>query len=160
MKTDFNYGRYLASREWAVLKAQVRRRSGGNCERCRLSPAKETHHLTYERLGRERLEDLQDVCRGCHAFVSGKTDFDPLNLPVFADEFLECERLEHDAQPSLTGQILAEGLAATTAEALVLWNAKIQQMIVGMADNPHLAMRLAQIKLRVNQEFHSKRRAS
>lgn len=33
MPETFNYQRYLASREWAVLKEAVRRRSGGKCER-------------------------------------------------------------------------------------------------------------------------------
>lgn len=70
-------GRYYASREWALLKAEVRKRSDGICERCFLNPYTQTHHLTYLRFGKELLEDLQGLCNGCHEFVSGKSSLDP-----------------------------------------------------------------------------------
>lgn len=70
--------RYYASREWAILKEQVRERSGGRCERCGNRPYEQTHHLTYERLGNELLEDLQGLCAPCHEYVSGKRHEDPL----------------------------------------------------------------------------------
>lgn len=76
-----DYGRYLASREWALLREAVRRRSRGRCERCPHGRHDETHHLTYERIGHERLEDLLGVCRACHAFLSGKSDVDPAAAP-------------------------------------------------------------------------------
>jgi hypothetical protein len=42
------------------------------------------HHLTYERKYQERLEDLQALCKQCHEFTHGKSDFDPERLrPVF-----------------------------------------------------------------------------
>jgi len=71
------YQRYLASREWAVLKEQVRARSGGVCERCKKAPYEQTHHVTYARKYHERIDDLQAVCELCHLFVSGKSDLDP-----------------------------------------------------------------------------------
>lgn len=157
---EFDYQRYLASREWKIKRQQVRQRSGGICERCHLNPATQCHHDTYERLGHERLEDLRDLCTACHRFVENLSTYDPLNPPVFADEFLESERIAHDDQPSIAGQLLAEGIDAVTAESLSAWNAKVQQSIEGMKDNPHLAMRIAQIKLKVNQKFHQNRRAS
>lgn len=73
-----DYQRYLASREWAVRREVVRARSGGRCERCIRRPMNAVHHLTYERIGRESLEDLQAICNVCHAFLSGKTEYDPL----------------------------------------------------------------------------------
>ena len=73
----FNFKRYLASREWALKKRQVRERSGGICERCGFRPMAEVHHVTYERLGRELLEDLQAICRPCHKYESAITDFNP-----------------------------------------------------------------------------------
>jgi hypothetical protein len=72
--------RYYASREWALLKERVRERSGGNCERCGDRPYEQTHHLTYERLGNELLEDLQGLCAQCHEYVSGKTSEDPFSI--------------------------------------------------------------------------------
>ena len=76
-----DYKAYLASREWAVLKERVRERSGGYCERCLTAPYQETHHLTYERTGSERLEDLLGVCSPCHAYLSAKSNVDPCNVP-------------------------------------------------------------------------------
>jgi hypothetical protein len=71
------YQKYLASREWALLKKQVRERCRGKCERCKTGDYESTHHLTYTRIGRELLDDLQAVCNRCHDFLSGKSDFDP-----------------------------------------------------------------------------------
>lgn len=80
MAKQFVYGEYLASREWAVLKEAVRKRSGDMCERNRpvhQAPYQSTHHLTYERIGHELLTDLQAVCTPCHEYLSGKRDDDP-----------------------------------------------------------------------------------
>lgn len=79
-----DYQRYLASREWALKKEQVRKRSRDKCERCKRAPYEATHHLTYERVGNERLEDLQAVCNACHEFLSAKTHVDPVE--VYAKE--------------------------------------------------------------------------
>lgn len=72
------YYEYLASREWALLREQVRQRSGGWCERCYSRRMQACHHLTYERVGREKLEDLQAICNPCHEYVSGKSQIDPI----------------------------------------------------------------------------------
>lgn len=73
------YHRYLASREWAVKKEQVKQRSAGTCERCQEARASEVHHVTYERLGHEDLDDLLHICCACHRFLSAKSDYDPLS---------------------------------------------------------------------------------
>ena len=73
---------YMASREWALKKEAVKKRSGGTCEHCRKAKGTQTHHETYERLYNERLEDLLHVCRPCHEFLSGKTDQDPRKSPA------------------------------------------------------------------------------
>lgn len=95
-KSSFDYQRHLASREWALLREQVKERSGGLCERhlekgwpkeyC--PPGDNVHHLTYERVGHELLEDLQHVCRPCHEYISARSSEDPANLHLghFADE--------------------------------------------------------------------------
>ena len=36
------------------------------------------HHVTYERVGHELLDDLRGVCNGCHEFLSGVSDRDPV----------------------------------------------------------------------------------
>jgi len=90
----FNYHKYLASREWALLKRAVHERSGGKCERRHwvlvservekptwvAPPQAAVHHLTYERIGREELDDLLAVCQPCHDYLSGMTDHDPVQL--------------------------------------------------------------------------------
>lgn len=72
------YKFYMCSREWNEKVRDVRKRSKNICERCKINPGGQTHHLTYIRLYNEKLDDLQDWCDGCHKFVSGKSDFDPL----------------------------------------------------------------------------------
>jgi len=74
---SFDYHRYMASREWALKRQEVRKRSGGTCERCHRAKMQDVHHLTYERVGGELLTDLLGVCRPCHAFLSAKSDIDP-----------------------------------------------------------------------------------
>lgn len=121
--------RYYASREWALLKERVRERSGGNCERCGDRPYEQTHHLTYERLGNELLEDLQGLCAPCHEYVSGRRHDDPA-LPEFHiyprydnASYLLCPRGHNaveivDVLPSMTGGSFGErgktGIAAVT----------------------------------------------
>lgn len=81
MLPKVDYYRYIASREWALKKRSLRERSGGVCERCHNAPAQQSHHLTYERTGDELLEDLLDVCRPCHEWLSGG-DFDPIEYSL------------------------------------------------------------------------------
>jgi hypothetical protein len=71
------YKQYLASREWMLKREAVRHRSGNKCERCKTGPQDAVHHLTYERVGNELLEDLQAICDPCHKFLSAKSHFDP-----------------------------------------------------------------------------------
>lgn len=81
------YKEYLASREWAILREKVRKRSRNKCERCKVNKQDAVHHLTYERIGRELLEDLQAICKPCHEFLSAKSESDPLEEEVEPVEF-------------------------------------------------------------------------
>lgn len=71
------YQLYLASREWAEKKEQVKSRSRGTCERCRYAAGEQVHHLTYARKYNEPLEDLMHLCEPCHEFLSAKSSHDP-----------------------------------------------------------------------------------
>lgn len=96
----FDFKRYLASREWALMKRAVRQRSGGLCERCRFRPAAEIHHQTYARIGHEDLEDLQHVCKPCHRFESAVIDWDPASCncdPVSAAAWADFVKGENQA---------------------------------------------------------------
>lgn len=61
-----DYQAYQGSEAWKTRVASVMCRANGNCERCREQKAVHVHHLTYERVGDERLEDLQALCFDCH----------------------------------------------------------------------------------------------
>ena len=111
------YQEYLASREWGLLREQVKARSRGICERCKINPSDAVHHLTYIRKYHELLEDLQDTCDTCHEFIHGKTDCDPIiirlrqieslamalarKLSETSDEFLSSIPSDHDSAAAL-----------------------------------------------------------
>lgn len=98
--TRFDFKRYLASREWALMKRAVRDRSGGVCERCHFRPAADVHHLTYERVGAEYLTDLLHLCKPCHRFESAVIDWDPSKCdcdPVAAAAWADFVRGEDPA---------------------------------------------------------------
>lgn len=66
--TTPQYASYLSSDHWRDTREQAIERAGGECERCGTSdPPLHVHHLTYERLGREQDDDLEVLCRSCHA---------------------------------------------------------------------------------------------
>lgn len=137
---DNKYQRYLASREWALLKNAVRGRSGGTCERCHLADHQDTHHLTYERLYNERIEDLLGVCRPCHEYLSGKSDFDPASeavlMPVvqisyrhdgFQDWTATFTRLDQPTDPGFDFKVIDPStdlaiVVAAMREPLAVWH--------------------------------------
>lgn len=71
------YQAYLASREWGLLKREVRERCHGRCEHCGVGPYEQTHHLTYEDIYHEDAEQLIATCGPCHEFLNGVSDYDP-----------------------------------------------------------------------------------
>jgi 5-methylcytosine-specific restriction endonuclease McrA len=79
LTTNQQHAEYIKTPQWQLVRdrkfaEQLERRGFSFCERCgEKEPeqvARETalhvHHLTYERLGEELLEDLQIICRPCH----------------------------------------------------------------------------------------------
>lgn len=71
------YAAYLCSPEWGRMRAAVRERCQGKCERCEVGIVNAVHHLTYIRKYRELASDLQGVCQGCHDFIHGHSPIDP-----------------------------------------------------------------------------------
>jgi 5-methylcytosine-specific restriction endonuclease McrA len=64
------YEKHIRSARWRNIRRDVLRLRGNTCERCMEPQAPsslEVHHVTYERLGRERMSDLRVLCRDCHA---------------------------------------------------------------------------------------------
>src|SRR5215203_1694501 len=73
------YVAYLKTDWWAFVRRRCMARAWNACERCQCRPARQVHHLTYERLGAERLDDVIAVCPQCHAEMH--------NTPRPADEY-------------------------------------------------------------------------
>lgn len=75
------YDRYLETPHWKAFQKLAfetqRQRLGQNhCEHCPPGAPKSkeplhVHHLTYERLGDELLEDVVIICRDCHSKIHG-----------------------------------------------------------------------------------------
>ncbi len=63
------YRGHLRSPEWATIKRLARERDGWRCQGCTSAKDLNTHHLTYDRLGGERLGDVQILCDACHGRV-------------------------------------------------------------------------------------------
>lgn len=58
---------YLKSPKWKSFRKAILERSEGFCEYCfKKSSVLHVHHLTYERWGNERAEDVMALCEICH----------------------------------------------------------------------------------------------
>jgi len=78
------YEKYFEFPHWQEFRRRAlelqRKNLGHNCcEKCGARPTvvtRETalhlHHLTYERLGEERFEDVMIICRPCHDEEHGR----------------------------------------------------------------------------------------
>lgn len=61
------YEEVLSSDEWRSRRARRIAANRARCEWCGwMADRLELHHKTYERLGREREEDLELLCPDCH----------------------------------------------------------------------------------------------
>lgn len=72
-----NYNRYLQSNEWFELRKRKLESVGNACEKCEFGYELRVHHLTYERIGQEKLSDLKVLCARCH----NDNHYEPLNIP-------------------------------------------------------------------------------
>lgn len=85
---NVQYQQYLDSPAWRQKRQERLEQDGHQCFRCRSAEQLEVHHITYERLGRERLTDLLTLCKRCHARDHGR---DP-DLPECAPDAFYQER--------------------------------------------------------------------
>jgi 5-methylcytosine-specific restriction endonuclease McrA len=64
---------YINSAQWRNISALMKRIAGNKCGHCGRNSSKlEVHHLTYERFGRERMNDLVVLCESCHEIADKK----------------------------------------------------------------------------------------
>lgn len=65
MKKTNDYKGYLKSPEWLELrKKQLRNQKV--CQACGTEKRLNVHHMTYRRLGNEKLKNLKTLCKECH----------------------------------------------------------------------------------------------
>jgi len=65
-RMNFSYKNYINSPEWYDKRQLILDRCNNKCEVCHNKKVIHIHHITYERLGNELLEDLQGLCLECH----------------------------------------------------------------------------------------------
>ena len=61
------YEKRIASAQWRNMRRDFGKLRGERCEHCRRATKPLfLHHKTYERLGSERPDDLELLCKSCH----------------------------------------------------------------------------------------------
>lgn len=80
------YEEYIKSARWRRVRERYKSCRPWVCL-CGEHEHLELHHLTYKRLQRELLEDLQPLCQGCHSLVHQlvREGLMPLDLRGFFD---------------------------------------------------------------------------
>lgn len=68
------YEDYLSTDHWQQMRSAVFEAKGKFCQRCFSRHNLHVHHLTYERVGREQLDDLIPLCAPCHQFEHSMKD--------------------------------------------------------------------------------------
>jgi 5-methylcytosine-specific restriction endonuclease McrA len=72
---DMPYIEYLKTDHWAGVRKDAMKRAGFRCQLCNANGVTlDTHHRTYENLGREQRGDVIVLCRPCHAKHHGKEE--------------------------------------------------------------------------------------
>jgi 5-methylcytosine-specific restriction endonuclease McrA len=65
-QTVITYRDYLQSDTWKDKRRAKLEQKGRSCERCSSTTKIQVHHKTYDRIGHERLSDLEILCDACH----------------------------------------------------------------------------------------------
>lgn len=77
------YEKYIESEHWQAfrrlaLQEQLKRHGRNFCQQCppecttREDTELHVHHITYQRLGKELIEDVAIICRPCHLAIHGR----------------------------------------------------------------------------------------
>lgn len=63
---NIDYSSYMQSEAWWARKAEYYKTHAKRCSACGSKKNIHLHHMTYERLGRERDSDMAPLCEKCH----------------------------------------------------------------------------------------------
>ncbi len=104
---DSAYNEYLKSDHWIDLKRRVADSQSFLCSRCQARAVQETHHKTYVRIFRERVEDLTGLCGACHDYVHKNRSLDPVliwaimeSLPKPVEDAKSDLKIHENSNPS------------------------------------------------------------
>lgn len=67
---------YLQSNEWKSLRNQVFTRDNHTCQSCGSKTSLNCHHVTYQHLGAESLDQLTTLCTTCHTALHKRLGYD------------------------------------------------------------------------------------
>lgn len=70
--TKTKYQDYMQTAAWREKRSERLEMDGYCCALCGDKNDLEVHHLTYDRLGNESMEDLITVCHSCHEMLHGR----------------------------------------------------------------------------------------
>lgn len=71
---------YMQSEKWKQLKLERLRIAQHKCESCGSTHNLHLHHITYERLTQELIEDVVILCNGCHTHIHSILGYDRTTL--------------------------------------------------------------------------------
>jgi 5-methylcytosine-specific restriction endonuclease McrA len=75
----YKYNQYLSSNIWKEKRKLIFDRDNNICQICKTEPSSEVHHLTYQNVYNEPLEDLIAICSPCHRKKHDKPTLNELN---------------------------------------------------------------------------------
>lgn len=67
-----DYKEYIKSTVWYQKRLARLKKDNYTCQKCGDTEFLEVHHLTYDNLGDEPIEDLICLCRACHQAIHDK----------------------------------------------------------------------------------------
>ena len=76
-----DYREYLESPHWLNTATLRKIKSNYVCDACRTNKRLEVHHLHYNSLGNESMDDLMTLCHDCHKFAHKLFNRQPSHLP-------------------------------------------------------------------------------
>lgn len=119
------YSAYLSSSAWRDVKARYR--ASDLPQICMCGETKvQLHHTTYERVGREELEDLIPLCHDCHATAH--------DLEAAGVIDLDLQGFYYDPERAKNGKMYLAQLAAACPKGEVLRADKRRVLDVRRAD--------------------------
>lgn len=89
---------YYQSPQWQSKRLQKIRQVGNKCEWCGKNARLDVHHVNYDSLYDEYMEDLQALCRSCHEIADGNREDASAFNSYLNTKYGEGRALGHDSE--------------------------------------------------------------